>query len=702
MMRGGRSFSGNERNCFFLNTGAAPAAAGRFANISAVSGLDYPDDGRAVALVDWDHDGDLDMWISNRNAPRLRLMRNDVPRKNHFVALRLQGNGESTNRDAVGARVELVLDNSKSGSSHPKSIKTLRAGEGFLAQSSKWLYFGLGEADAIEKVTVRWPGGDIEQFDGIKVDGRYRLVQGSRTAQAATALARKTNLIPSSQKVADTTQQARIPTVNPLRLPVSTYTATDGIQHDVQAEEGRLLLLNFWASWCAPCLTELKEFADRHEELEAAGIDILALAVDGLGRDASPTAVENALRLAEDREFPFAVGQANSQLIADLQDIHNLLVPLQQGEQLPLPSSFLIDTEGRVVMVYKGAVSVDQLLKDSTHIDAERVERFIRSAPLGGQPIRHAQVERTAAITAGFRRFLLADHLQQSDRTAEAARQYSDALKFWPESFWVHNNLGGALQRLGRHDEAIAQFREALRIRPKNAMVYRNLAMALQAQGKSEEAIEQYHKALLIKPDDGKTHMKLGAILQRHGRTTEAIVQYRLAARTDPTSWQAHANLGTALNMINEFKEATTHLLQAVRINPENAKALTSLGVALEAQGDAEGAVNQYKRAIELDSDPMALNNLARIRATHPDAKMRDGAKAIELAKRCCRQTGHRTATPLDTLAAAYAEAGRFEDAVKWQTKAIELARATRKNEFSARRKLYEAGKPYRSKPGED
>ena len=163
-MLGGRSFSGNERNCCFLNTGAAPAAEGRFANISAVSGLDYPDDGRAVALTDWDHDGDLDMWISNRNAPRLRLMRNDSPNDNHFLALRLEGNATTTNRDAIGARVEVVFANPESGTRQPKSIKTLRAGEGFLAQSSKWLHFGLGSVDVIEKVIVHWPGGNTEQF----------------------------------------------------------------------------------------------------------------------------------------------------------------------------------------------------------------------------------------------------------------------------------------------------------------------------------------------------------------------------------------------------------------------------------------------------------------------------------------------------------------------------------------------------------
>ena len=86
MMREGRSFSGREKNCVFLNTGANPLAQARFADVSSISGLDFPDDGRAVALVDWDHDGDLDLWISNRSSPRLRLMRNDNDAGNHYCS----------------------------------------------------------------------------------------------------------------------------------------------------------------------------------------------------------------------------------------------------------------------------------------------------------------------------------------------------------------------------------------------------------------------------------------------------------------------------------------------------------------------------------------------------------------------------------------------------------------------------------------
>ena len=95
-MREGRSWSGHERNNCFANLGQ-----GSFADVSFVSGLDFADDGRAVAVVDWDGDGDLDLWLRNRTGPQLRLLRNDHPGTGHFLALRLEGT--DSNRDAIGA-----------------------------------------------------------------------------------------------------------------------------------------------------------------------------------------------------------------------------------------------------------------------------------------------------------------------------------------------------------------------------------------------------------------------------------------------------------------------------------------------------------------------------------------------------------------------------------------------------------------------
>ena len=123
-----RSFSGHERNCAFLNTGG-DVRRQPFADISAASGLDFDDDARAVALADWDFDGDLDIWITNRTAPRIRFLRNNHVSSNHFLAIQLIGNGKTTNRDAVGARVEVVL----AGDQNAPLLKTMTAGDGFLS-----------------------------------------------------------------------------------------------------------------------------------------------------------------------------------------------------------------------------------------------------------------------------------------------------------------------------------------------------------------------------------------------------------------------------------------------------------------------------------------------------------------------------------------------------------------------------------------
>ena len=196
----GLSFSGNERNCVFLNPGRA---GGAFANASAVSGLDFPDDGRGVAFLDLEGDGDLDVAISNRTAPRLRLMRNELPAGDRFVALRLEGDGAGTNRDAIGARVELET-------TEGALRRSVRAGEGFLSQSSRWLHFGLGAGEPTGTVTVHWPGAGRETFSGIAAGGRYRIVQGSGRAARAPARRRQPALEPGEQQPPAPTTGARV------------------------------------------------------------------------------------------------------------------------------------------------------------------------------------------------------------------------------------------------------------------------------------------------------------------------------------------------------------------------------------------------------------------------------------------------------------------------------------------------------------
>ncbi len=169
----GKSFSGYERNALFLNR-----KGNGFAEIGGLLGADFEDDARAVAVVDWDRDGDLDLWVTNRTAPRVRLLRNNQPSANSpsansFLAIRLIGNGKTTNRDAIGARLTL----SRSSEPRIKQIRTVHAGDGFLAQSSAWTHFGLGQATDDLNLSVTWPGGGTETFTRLKAGARYTITQ---------------------------------------------------------------------------------------------------------------------------------------------------------------------------------------------------------------------------------------------------------------------------------------------------------------------------------------------------------------------------------------------------------------------------------------------------------------------------------------------------------------------------------------------
>ena len=93
------SWSGNERNCLFLNHGGKS-----FATASYITGFDFADDARGIAMVDWDHDGDLDMWISNRQGPQTRYLENQIE-GTRWLSLKLTGDGKKINRDAIGSTV---------------------------------------------------------------------------------------------------------------------------------------------------------------------------------------------------------------------------------------------------------------------------------------------------------------------------------------------------------------------------------------------------------------------------------------------------------------------------------------------------------------------------------------------------------------------------------------------------------------------
>ncbi|CAN5412659.1 hypothetical protein BH23VER1_BH23VER1_17840 [soil metagenome] len=473
LLESGFSLSGHERNCFFLNTG------GRFATASALSGFDFDDDARAVVPVDWDGDGDLDVWVTNRNAPMLRFLQNTSPtgEGHRWVSVRLQGT--SCNRDAIGARVTVETT---AGERHARSLK---AGEGFLSQGSKWLHFGLGAAEGIASVTVAWPGGTPESFGGVSPDGRWHLEQGAGTARPAEARP-VPPIAATPMELPGPSGSVQARTSSPFPVPQLPYIDAEGRDQIVGQGGGGHVLVNLWATWCAPCRAELTGLAARADALAAAGVQVLPLAVDGLavqpgdnGASADPAAV------LQSWDLPFGGARATTSLMRRIEAVRRRCWGIMWP--LPVPTSFLLDPQGRLVAFYTGEVSADRVIADAAAPSAPAAYQdaslpfpgfwIARPGALTAMPVALAVMGEGDAPAA----------LDYVGRAGEGIRSHRE---FATLMVWI----GDTLMADGDAGTALAAYEDALAADPENLVVLNNLAWQLATH--PDEAVRDGQRAV--------------------------------------------------------------------------------------------------------------------------------------------------------------------------------------------------------------
>jgi tetratricopeptide (TPR) repeat protein len=209
-----------------------------------------------------------------------------------------------------------------------------------------------------------------------------------------------------------------------------------------------------------------------------------------------------------------------------------------------------------------------------------------------------------------------------------------------------------------------------------------------------------FRHTLEVTENNSIAQLNVGAALIRERKYAEATAHFEEALRIRPGYPAAESNLGFLLTVQGQYDEAILHYRMALARHPESRKIHYLIGNALMGKGDRSGAMTEYRTELEINpNNSLALNDVAWRLATDSEPAQRNGMEAVKLAERLCRVTGFHEAQSIGTLAAAYAEAGRFEDAIKAAEKAKSLAVATGQKELAERNdqllQLYREGKPY-------
>ena len=652
-----RAFSGKERDCAFLNCGGSTPS---FATVSNVTGFDFADDGRGLATADWDFDGDLDVWMTCRTAPRVRFVKNNTPAR-PFVAFKLAGTG-SINRDAIGARVELHLR----GSKHPVRIRTLHGGEGFLSQSSNWLHFGLGDAAGIEKLVVRWPGGKPQEVTGLEAGKFYRITAGKPGADLFNPPGDRLPIAPSTSQPADLDESARIIAPAGLPLPMLTTIAPDGSTRMWEPKTGRPTVVNIWATWCAPCLKELSEWSTHRDEFTAAGLEVMAFNTDAIGKSPDGATADPAAVLKK-IGFAFSSVQLGEAGLHALDHLQRAV--LDRWKPLPLPATFLIDGKGELLAIYKGSVTSAQLLADLKLASASDNQRRSASVPFPGVWVGDAGRTDPSSVAS-----LMLDH-DEPDAAIDYIQRCVAVLTSQKDLPGGKRQLGdlqfmGGLLKQGSSkykDGALTSLTAARDLMPDDLRVRKALAGALADAGRGEEAAAEMQSAMKINPADLSLQAELADLLERTGQFAKARAIYEEFLAADPKNAAARYRLAGVLVNLNDPRAAIQHYKQTLTDSP---------------------------RTLE------AANALARLLASHPDDTIRSPDEALILAQRLCAMTKDTNPSFLDSLAMALANKGNFPQAVTTAQKAIALLPAESGPLGEAMRdrlKTYQSSQPWRS-----
>jgi tetratricopeptide (TPR) repeat protein/peroxiredoxin len=558
LIRSDGTWSGYERNVFYANN-----RDGTFSDVSGAVGLDFIEDGRAFALADFDHDGRQEVFLKNRNAPQLRVLKNVMRELPPAISFLLQGT--KSNRDAIGAVVAIEIETGR-------QTRTLQAGSGFLSQSSKELFFGLGDAKGPVQATIRWPSGLVQELHDLEPGHRIWVVEGAAPFRTEPFSAPVTDVRLSSPSPRETEP---LPTsvetwlLVPVPAPDFSLPDSSGQTRTLAALRGKPVLLNFWTNESRSCREDLKTFNRLNKNWADEGLQVLTVTLDeAVGADSLQSRPSEHSVSSSHLSFPVLRGSD------DVAAIYNILYRylFDRHRDLSLPTSFLIDEQGEIVKVYQGPINPDRVEQDFRHMPRTPAERLAKALPWPGV-----------------------------SETFEFARNYL--------------SYGSIFFQREYFEQAESSFRQALRDDPASAEAFYGIGSACLNLGKTAEARASFQRATELAPSYPDTlpnaWNNLGLLATREGRTDEAIGYFQRALKVNPDHLIALENLGNAYRQLKNWEQARKVLEHAVAVSPSDPESNYSLGMVFAQTDDTARAYEYLQRALKSrPAYPEALNNL--------------------------------------------------------------------------------------------
>ncbi len=553
LIRQDYSWSGREPNVLYARRG------GRYYDFSGVSGADRAEDSRAFAYTDIDGDGNLDLILKSRLAPQVRVLQNVCGTGRNKIVLALRGT--KSNRDGIGARVEV-----------DGQVKWLAAGSGYVSQHTKLLYFGLGERERADKVTVHWPSGETQNLPPLAAGLIYEVVEGradfpSKKLKPAAAMATDVSF--------SVDNEARVVTTwlrEPVPLP--------------EKRRGPALLL-IHAGEAVPRLDAAMQILD----LRAAPSDLAAayaifrrylfdyrvdltmplwLLIDSEGRvrkiyaDTPDTRTAQAdLRsvdgpVPDPRALPFA-GTYHGHPVRDYYKFGGSLLQAGYPEQaLPYLEEMLRRTPDNA----KALLAIGRI-----HLEAKRL------------PQARAALERAVNLDPRLPEAWneLGGVESESGNTAEALRMYEKALAIGPDLSYALFNAGQMQDKLGNATDAERLYRRALAVDPKYGDAANSLGLLLAKQGHTDEARKLFEQAISIRRDDASAVNNLGVLYLNIGQVNDAVAAFQYGIRVAPDDDILYMNLARIWVRMGERDKAREVMRQLLARKPGNVAAQRGL-----------------------------------------------------------------------------------------------------------------------------